>query len=47
MKHLMNSFKTSTIVQTNHSVIINLMKQKSIILTTFIMRMNVRLIKVS
>lgn len=49
LRHIMKSFKLSVMMQTNHSTILNLMKQRqsSIIATRFTIRMNVQLIRVS
>jgi hypothetical protein len=47
VRHLIQSSKKSVIIQTDHVVIIDISKQTSIINTNFVMRMNLRLIRVS
>jgi transposase InsO family protein len=47
IKHLIQSFEKSIIIQTNHAAIMNICKQTSIISTNSVMRMNLRLIRVS
>jgi hypothetical protein len=44
--HLIQSSKKSMIIQTDHDVIIDICKQTSIINTNFVMKMNLRLIRV-
>ena len=43
----MKSFKHLIIIQTNHSIILNIMKQSSITFIIFIIRLNVHLIRAS
>jgi hypothetical protein len=47
VRHLIQSSKKSVIIQTDHVVIVDICKQTSIISTNFVMRMNLRLIRVS
>jgi hypothetical protein len=47
IRHLIQSSKKSMIIQTDHVVIVNICKQTSIINTNFVMKMNLRLIRVS
>ena len=47
VRHLINFFKHSIIIQIDHFAIVNLVKQKSIVITILIMRMNNRLIRAS
>lgn len=47
IRHLVKSFVHSSIIQTNHSTILDIVKQKPIVFTTSTMRLNVRLIRVS
>jgi hypothetical protein len=47
VKHLIQFFEKSIIILTNHAAIIDICKQTSIISTNFVMRMNLRLIRVS
>lgn len=47
IRHFIQSSKKSVIIQTNHVVIINICKQTFITFINFVMRMNLRLIRVS
>lgn len=47
IRHLVESSKHPTIIQTDHSAILDIMKQSSITSTTSTMRMNVRLVRAS
>jgi hypothetical protein len=47
VRHLIQSSKKSLIIQIDHVVIVNICKQTSIINTNFVMRMTLRLIRVS
>ena len=47
IRHLVDSSKHATIIQTDHSAILDIMKQSSITSTNSTMRMNVRLIRAS
>ena len=47
IRHLLDSSKHNTVIQTDHSAILNLLKQKFIVSTTSTMRMNVRLVRAS
>jgi hypothetical protein len=47
VKHLIQSFEKSIIIQTNHATIMNICKQTLIISTNFVMRMNLRLVRTS
>ncbi len=47
IKHLIQFFEKSIIIQTNHAAIIDICKQTLIINTNFVMRMNLRLIRIS
>ena len=47
VRHLVQSSESPTIVQTDHSAIIEISKQKLITATTSTMRMNVRLVRAS
>lgn len=47
IRHLVESSKHPTIIQTDHSAILDTMKQSSITSTTSIMRMNIRLVRAS
>jgi hypothetical protein len=46
IRHLIQFFEKSIIIQTNHAAIINICKQTSIISTNFVMRINLRLIRI-
>jgi hypothetical protein len=45
IKHSIQSFEKSIIIQTNHAAIVNICKQTSIISTNSVMRMNLRLVR--
>jgi hypothetical protein len=47
VKHLIQSFEKSIIIQTNHAAIVDICKQTSIISTNFVMKMNLRLVRAS
>lgn len=47
LRHLVESFRASIIIQTDHSAIFNIMQQFSIISTSSIMKMNVCLVRTS
>ena len=47
VRHLVESSKHAVVIQTDHSAILNIMKQSSITSTTSTMRMNVRLVRAS
>lgn len=47
MRHIIESSKSNIIIQTDHSAIINILHQLSIISTTSTMRLNIRLVRAS
>lgn len=47
LRHLIKSSHASVIMQTDHAAILVIMEQSSITFTSFMMRMNVRLVKAS
>ena len=47
IRHLLESSRHSVIIQTDHSAILNILKQKFVVAITSIMRMNLRLVRAS
>jgi hypothetical protein len=47
IRHLIQSFEKSIIIQTNHAAIVDICKQTSIISTNSVMQMNLRLVRAS
>ena len=47
VRHYIESSKHATIIQIDHSAIVDIMKQSSIVSTSSTMRMNIRLVRAS
>lgn len=47
VRHIIESSKSNVIIQTDHSVIIDILQQSSVISTTSTMRLNLRLVQAS